>query len=145
MNEGFCDDEIVVFDEVVENILKVKRILDQPFGHVLMVGLSGTGKTMVVKIVKEILEYDEFVIHVDEEYDVNRLDEDLTELFGKMAEEQDKHVIFTLDESQIVSVAFLERMNSLLASGEIPGLFSDAKKREILSKFKSSSRDEDEK
>jgi len=56
MNEGFCDDEIVVFDEVVENILKVKRILDQPFGHVLLVGLSGTGKTMVVKIVKEILE-----------------------------------------------------------------------------------------
>jgi len=82
---------------------------------------------------------------VDEEYDISNLDEDLIELFSKLAEEQDKHVIFTIDESQIISVSFLERMNSLLASGEIPGLFSDSKKREILSKFKSSSRDEDEK
>lgn len=82
---------------------------------------------------------------MDEEYDISNLDEDLIELFSKLAEEQDKHVIFTIDESQIISVSFLERMNSLLASGEIPGLFSDSKKREILSKFKSSSRDEDEK
>ena len=67
------------------------------------------------------------------------------ELFTKLAEEQDKHVIFTLDESQIVSVAFLERMNSLLASGEIPGLLTNAKKREILTKFKSQTKDEEEK
>jgi len=145
MSDGFCDDEIVVFDEVVETILKVKRILDQPLGHILLVGLSGTGKTLIIKIVKEILEYDDFNIHVDEEYDISKFDEDLIELFSKMAEEQEKHVIFTVDESQIISVAFLERMNSLLASGEIPGLFSDAKKREILSKFKSSTKDDDEK
>lgn len=73
------------------------------------------------------------------------MDEDLVELFSKLAEEQDKHIIFCIDESQIISVSFLERMNSLLASGEIPGLLTDAKKREILSKFKSSCRDEEEK
>lgn len=50
-----------------------------------------------------------------------------------------------LDESQIISVSFLERMNSLLASGEIPGLLSVAKKREILTKFKSSTKDDEEK
>jgi len=67
MNDGFCDEEVIVFDEVVENVLRVKRILDQPLGHVMLVGLSGTGKTMVLKIVKEILEYDEFNLHVDED------------------------------------------------------------------------------
>lgn len=56
MNDGFCDEEVIVFDELVENVLKVKRILDQPLGHVMLVGLSGTGKTMLLKIVKEILE-----------------------------------------------------------------------------------------
>jgi len=76
---------------------------------------------------------------------VTKLDEDLVELFTKLAEEQDKHIIFMLDESQIISVSFLERMNSLLASGEIPGLLSVAKKREILTKFKSTTRDDEEK
>lgn len=145
MNDGFCDEEVIVFDEVVENVLKVKRILDQPLGHVMLVGLSGTGKTMVLKIVKEILEYDEFNLHVDEDYDVSKLDEDLIELFTKLAEEQEKHIIFMLDESQIINVAFLERMNSLLASGEIPGLLSNNKKREILTKFKSQTKDDEEK
>lgn len=76
---------------------------------------------------------------------MTKLDEDLVELFTKLAEEQDKHIIFMLDESQIISVSFLERMNSLLASGEIPGLLSVAKKREILTKFKSTTRDDEEK
>lgn len=30
---------------------------------------------------------------------------------------------FIFDESNILSAAFMERMNALLASGEIPGLF----------------------
>jgi dynein heavy chain 1 len=76
---------------------------------------------------------------------VSKLDEDLVELFFKLAEEQEKHIIFMLDESQIISVAFLERMNSLLASGEIPGLLSTNKKRELLTKFKSSTKDDEEK
>lgn len=67
------------------------------------------------------------------------------DFFTKLAEEQDKHIIFMLDESQIISVSFLERMNSLLASGEIPGLLSVAKKREILTKFKSHTKDDEEK
>jgi len=32
-------------------------------------------------------------------------------------------ICFIFDESNILSSAFLERMNALLASGEIPGLF----------------------
>jgi len=35
---------------------------------------------------------------------------------------QDK-VCFIFDESNVLSSAFLEKMNALLASGEIPGLF----------------------
>ena len=32
-------------------------------------------------------------------------------------------ITFIFDESNVLSVAFLERMNALLASGEVPGLF----------------------
>lgn len=32
-------------------------------------------------------------------------------------------ITFIFDESNVLSPAFLEKMNALLASGEIPGLF----------------------
>jgi dynein heavy chain 1 len=32
-------------------------------------------------------------------------------------------ICFIFDESNVLSTAFLERMNALLASGEVPGLF----------------------
>jgi len=38
-------------------------------------------------------------------------------------EESNKNVVFILEESSLADVAFVERMNALLASGDIPGLF----------------------
>jgi dynein heavy chain 1, cytosolic len=32
-------------------------------------------------------------------------------------------ICFIFDEGNVLSTAFLERMNALLASGEVPGLF----------------------
>lgn len=36
---------------------------------------------------------------------------------------KNEKICFIFDESNAMSVSFMERMNALLASGEIPGLF----------------------
>ena len=36
---------------------------------------------------------------------------------------KNEKICFIFDESNVLSPAFLEKMNALLASGEIPGLF----------------------
>lgn len=41
----------------------------------------------------------------------------------KKAGVKQERICFIFDESNALSVAFLERMNALLASGEVPGLF----------------------
>jgi dynein heavy chain 1 len=41
----------------------------------------------------------------------------------KRAGVKNEKITFIFDESNVLSVAFLERMNALLASGEVPGLF----------------------
>lgn len=41
----------------------------------------------------------------------------------KRAACDDEKICFVFDESNILSSSFLERMNALLASGEVPGLF----------------------
>ena len=42
---------LVVFDEVLDHILRIDRVLRQPMGHCLLVGDSGCGKTVLSKFV----------------------------------------------------------------------------------------------
>lgn len=49
-------------------------------------------------------------------------DIDLRDVMKRAGVKQEK-ICFIFDESNVLSPAFLEKMNALLASGEIPGLF----------------------
>jgi dynein heavy chain 1 len=42
---------LVVFDSVIDHILRIDRVLRQPLGHLLLVGASGVGKTTLSRFV----------------------------------------------------------------------------------------------
>ena len=42
---------LVIFDSVLEHILRIDRVLKQPIGHLLLVGQSGVGKTTLSRFV----------------------------------------------------------------------------------------------
>lgn len=50
-NEEEMDVQLVVFDDVLEHILRIDRVLRQPMGHLLLAGDSGAGKTVLSKFV----------------------------------------------------------------------------------------------
>lgn len=43
--------QLVVFDTVIDHILRIDRVLKQPLGHLLLVGASGVGKTTLTRFV----------------------------------------------------------------------------------------------
>ena len=47
--EEELDVPLVVFDEVLEHVLRIDRVLRQPMGHLLLAGDSGAGKTVLVR------------------------------------------------------------------------------------------------
>lgn len=47
-------------------------------------------------------------------------------------------ITFIIDESNVLSSAFLEWMNALLASGEVPGLFEGDDMQSLINKYKES-------
>ena len=63
-----------------------------------------------------------FTIKVNNRYTAEDFDDDLRAVM-KRAGCQDEKICFIFDESNVLSSAFLERMNTLLAGGEVPGLF----------------------
>ena len=59
---------------------------------------------------------------VHNKYTAADFDEDLRQLLRR-AGCKDEKICFMLDESNVLESGFLERMNTLLANGEVPGLF----------------------
>ena len=109
---------IVVFDSVLEHILRIDRVLRQPLGHLLLVGSSGVGKTTLSRFVSWMNNLSVFQIKAGRNYALVDFDNDLREVMKRAGVKQEK-ICFIFDESNVLSVAFLERMNALLASGEV--------------------------
>ena len=124
-NEEELDVQLVIYNELLDHILRIDRVLRQPLGHLLMVGASGAGKTVFSRFVSWLNGMSTFQIKVHKDYTAEDFDMDLREVLIQSGVEHAK-ITFIFDESNILDTAFLERMNALLASGEVPGLFEDA-------------------
>ena len=94
----------------------------QPQGHLLLIGMSGSGKTTLSRFVAWMNGLSVFQIKVHNKYTAEDFDEDLRQVLRRSGCKGEK-ICFILDESNVLDSSFLERMNTLLANGEVPGLF----------------------
>lgn len=62
------------------------------------------------------------IVQVHNKYTGEDFDEDLRAVLRRSGCKDEK-IAFILDESNVLDSGFLERMNTLLANGEVPGLF----------------------
>ncbi|RVE54307.1 hypothetical protein evm_001134 [Chilo suppressalis] len=120
--EEELDVPLVLFDEVLDHVLRIDRIFRQPQGHLLLIGVSGAGKTTLSRFVAWMNGLSIFQIKVHNKYTGADFDEDLRTVLRRSGC-RDEKLAFILDESNVLDSGFLERMNTLLANGEVPGLF----------------------
>ena len=122
----FCEEEVdvplVLFNDVLEHALRIDRVFRQPQGHLILIGTSGSGKTTLSRFVAWINGLKVFQIKVHGKYSAEDFDDDLRGVLRRCGCKGEK-VCFVMDESNVLDSGFLERMNTLLANGEVPGLF----------------------
>lgn len=135
--EEELDVPLVVFDEVLEHILRIDRVLRQPMGHCLLVGDSGAGKTVLSKFVSWMNGLSIFQIKAHSRYGIEEFNEDLRSVMRRVGVEGEK-VCFIFDESNVLGSGFIEAMNALLASGEVPGLFEGDEYNALMSSCRES-------
>jgi len=131
-NEEELNVQLVVFDSVLDHILRIDRVLRQPLGHLLLVGASGVGKTTLSRFVSWMNNLNVFQIKAGRKYGLSEFDNDLREVMKRSGVKGEK-ITFIFDEGNVLSPAFLEKMNALLASGEIPGLFEGEEYTALMS------------
>lgn len=120
--EEELDVPLVLFNEVLDHILRIDRVFRQPQGHALLIGVSGGGKTVLSRFVAWLDGLTVFTIKVNSRYGFDDLRADLRKVMVA-AGAHDEKICFIFDESNVLDPSFLELMNTLLASGDVPGLF----------------------
>ncbi len=68
--EEVVNTPIVVFQSVLDHILRIDRVLRQPLGHCLLVGKSGVGKTTLSRFVSWMNQLSVFMIKAGKHYDL---------------------------------------------------------------------------
>jgi dynein heavy chain len=126
---------LVMFMAAVEHVVKIVRIIQQPFGNALLVGVGGSGRKSLTQLATSISEFSLFQIELVRGYGMAEWREDLKRVFMQ-AGLDNKPTVFLLNDTQIVNEGFLEDVNNLLNNGEVPNLLEAEDKQAILDGLK---------
>ncbi|KAH9600450.1 Dynein heavy chain AAA lid domain [Trypanosoma melophagium] len=113
---------LVFFKDHCEHLVRIIRILRQPRGNALLVGVGGSGKRSLTRLAASIADRQTFEISVGKGYSMNEFHEFLLELYTNTGVHC-KPSVFLLSDNQIVHEGMLEDVNNILNSGEVPSLF----------------------
>ncbi|ELK30056.1 Dynein heavy chain 6, axonemal [Myotis davidii] len=123
--------KLVFFQDAIEHVTRIARMIRQERGNALLVGVGGTGKQSLTRLAAHICGYKCLQIELSRGYNYESFHEDLRKLY-KLAGVEDKNMVFLFTDTQIVVEEFLEDINNILNSGEVPNLFEKDELEQVL-------------
>nr|XP_044631957.1 dynein axonemal heavy chain 10 isoform X1 [Equus asinus] len=133
-NESNTKMNLVLFDDALEHLTRVHRIIRMDRGHALLVGLGGSGKQSLARLAAFTAGSEVFEILLSRGYSENNFRDDLKNLYLKLGLEN-KTMIFLFTDAHVAEEGFLELINNMLTSGIVPALFPEEEKESILSQI----------
>ncbi|XP_019507533.1 PREDICTED: dynein heavy chain 11, axonemal [Hipposideros armiger] len=123
---------LVLFEDAMQHVCRISRILQTPQGYALLIGVGGSGKQSLSRLAAYICSLEVFQISLTEGFGIQELREGLANLYVRTGA-KNMPTVFLLTDAQVLDESFLVLINDLLASGEILDLFSDEDVDKIIS------------
>lgn len=123
---------LVLFEDAMQHVCRISRILEAPRGYALLIGVGGSGKQSLSKLAAYIGSMEVFQITLKNGYGIQDLKVDLANLYIRTGA-KNMPTVFLLTDAHVPDERFLVLINDLLASGEVPDLFSEEEVETIVS------------
>uniref|UniRef100_H3DNF8 Dynein axonemal heavy chain 2 n=1 Tax=Tetraodon nigroviridis TaxID=99883 RepID=H3DNF8_TETNG len=119
---GLVPMNLVLFQDAIEHVTRTVRVISQLRGNMLLVGVGGSGRQSLSKMAAFICEYKVYQVEITKHYRKQEFREDIKQLY-RLAGVDSKPTVFLFNDTQIVDESFLEDINNILSSGEVPNLY----------------------
>ncbi|XP_023606561.1 dynein heavy chain 11, axonemal, partial [Myotis lucifugus] len=127
---------LVLFEDAMHHVCRISRILRAPQGYALLIGVGGSGKQSLSRLAAHMCSLEVFQVTLTQGFGVQELRVDLANLFIRTGA-KNMPTVFLLTDAQVLDESFLVLINDLLASGDIPDLFSDEDVDKIIAGIRS--------
>ncbi|CAG9819626.1 unnamed protein product [Phaedon cochleariae] len=114
--------KLVLFLDAISHVCRISRIIRQPMGNALLLGMGGSGRQSLTRLAAFITEFNCFQIELSKAYGSIDWKDDIKNLMltaGLMKRE----TVFLFSDTQIKSESFLEDLNNILNSGDVPNVY----------------------
>ncbi|CAB0036402.1 unnamed protein product [Trichogramma brassicae] len=130
---------LVMFKYAIEHVSRVSRILQQDNGHAMLCGVGGSGRTSCSRLATSMCDFGLQSVEMTRNYGPSEWRDDLRSLL-KRAGGDARSTVFLMNDGQIKDESFLEDLNMLLNTGDVPNLFGSEDRAEILEKMAGAAR-----
>ena len=114
---------LVLFKDALEHVARIARVLRQPQGNCLLLGVGGSGRQSMTKLATYVSGFSLFQVEIVKGYSMNDWREDLKKCLMQ-AGVKGKMTTFLFSDVQIINERMVEDINNILNAGDVPNLYA---------------------
>jgi dynein heavy chain 2, cytosolic len=119
----FAKLDLPLYPESLVRLSAIDRVLSNPGGSLILAGRSGASRRALVTLAAYMLKIEIVTPKVSRSYTTKHFKQDIKTVLQMAGGAEARSVVLLLEDHQFVEDSFYELVNSILSTGEIPGLF----------------------